>query len=392
MKICIIPTMFPKYKGDYYGSFVFDEAKMLVKKGFEVHVVTQHNSNIPYEEIMEGIHVHRFKWLEPNEFKALVHFKGLIDNFRLLTYVISIFFNLIILSRKYNFDILHAHSAIPTGLIGVIVAKILKKPIFITVHGMDVNNFMKNLPFRMLIQFSLNNSAQIITVSKDLAENIKSLHINHEKITILRNSVNIQQFKPIKNKNIRYKHGIGKEDILVLFVGYLDVFKGIFELVDSFNEIKQENIKLMIVGTGPKKYELKDRVHKLGLEKTVIFTGNLKPEEMHNYYQAADIFTLPSYTEGLPISILEAMSCGTPVIATNVGGIPEIIDDNINGFIIPPKNKKILKDKLNILIKDAKLREYFAKNSIIKIKREFNIDQKIDKLTALYYNKLNLKK
>ncbi|MEN6293488.1 MAG: glycosyltransferase, partial [Methanobacterium sp.] len=313
-------------------------------------------------------------------------------NFRLLTYVISIFFNLIIVSRKYNFDILHAHSAIPTGLIGVIVAKILKKPIFITVHGMDVNNFMKNLPFRMLIQFSLNNSAQIITVSKDLAENIKSLHINHEKITILRNSVNIQQFKPIKNKNIRYKHGIGKEDILVLFVGYLDVFKGIFELVDSFNEIKQENIKLMIVGTGPKKYELKDRVHKLGLEKTVIFTGNLKPEEMHNYYQAADIFTLPSYTEGLPISILEAMSCGTPVIATNVGGIPEIIDDNINGFIIPPKNKKILKDKLNILIKDAKLREYFAKNSIIKIKREFNIDQKIDKLTALYYNKLNLKK
>ncbi len=113
----------------------------MVKKGFEVHVVTQHNSGIPYEEIMDGIYVHRFKWLEPKEFKALVHFKGFIDNIRLITYLISLFFNLIWIIRKYNIDIIHAHSVIPTGLIGVIVAKIFRKPVFITAHGMDITNF-----------------------------------------------------------------------------------------------------------------------------------------------------------------------------------------------------------------------------------------------------------
>ena len=94
MKICLVPTMFPKFKGDYYGSFVFDDARILVEKGFEVHVITQHNPNIPYEEVIDGIHVHRFRWMEPKKFKALVHFKGLTDNFRLITYLISLFFNL----------------------------------------------------------------------------------------------------------------------------------------------------------------------------------------------------------------------------------------------------------------------------------------------------------
>ena len=75
MKICIVPTMFPKYKGDYYGSFVFDDAEKLVKKGFEVHVVTQHNPGIPFQEIMEGIYVHRFKWWEPPRIQSACAFQ-----------------------------------------------------------------------------------------------------------------------------------------------------------------------------------------------------------------------------------------------------------------------------------------------------------------------------
>jgi len=388
MKICIIPTMFPKYKGDYYGSFVFDEAKMLVKKGFEVHVVTQHNSGIPYEELMEGIHVHRFKWLEPNEFKALVHFKGLIDNFRLLTYVISIFFNLIILSRKYDFDILHAHSAIPTGLIGVIVTKILKKPIFITVHGMDINNFENSSIFKRLITFSLNNCTKAIAVSDNLAKKMRYLKINQNKIVILRNAVDTNRFKPLRNENLRKYCKIKDNEILILFVGYLDTFKGIFDIIDAFGEIKQthDNIKLMIIGNGPKKHELENRVLALDLKNSVIFTGKLKPDEIHSYYQAADIFTLPSYTEGLPLAVLEAMSCGIPVIASNVGGIPEIIKNNENGFLIPPKNKKILKNNLIILIDNARLREKFRRNSIEIIKDKFDINKKINILIKLYSN------
>ena len=185
--------MFPKYKGDYYGSFVYDEAKKLVENGIEVHVLTQHNHGIPYEEIMDGIHVHRFRWLEPKEFRALVHFKGLKDNLRLLTYVISLFFNLVKIIKKYKINIIHAHSVIPTGLIGVIVAKIMGCPSFITAHGMDINNFDAKSIYGHLISFSLKHCDKAIAVSGDLAETMKSLGITEDKIVILRNAVDTEQ-------------------------------------------------------------------------------------------------------------------------------------------------------------------------------------------------------
>lgn len=387
MRICIIPTMFPKYKGDYYGSFVFDEAKMLVKKGFEVHVVTQHNPGIPYEEIVDGIHVHRFRWLEPKEFRALVHFKGIKDNFRLVTYLISLFFNLIMVIRKYNIDIIHAHSTIPTGLIGVIVAKIMKKPVFITAHGMDINNFENSSFFKRLITFSLKNCNKAIVVSSDLAKKISSLGIDPDKIIVLRNAVDTNRFQPNNIKIIRKKHDI-KDNILILFVGYLDTFKGIFELVDAFYDANKENRKstLMIIGEGPKEDELKKKVFKLGLEKSVIFTGKISPTDIHKYYQSADIFVLPSYGEGLPLSVLEAMSCGIPVIASNVGGIPEVVKEGENGFIIPQKNEEILNEKLMVLIKDINLRKKFAENALKTIKQSFNVNNKTQKLIELYKN------
>jgi len=241
VRICIVPTMFPKYKGDYYGSFVFDDAKELVKNGFEVHVVTQHNPGIPYEEIMEGVNVHRFKWLEPKEFKALVHFKGFIDNLRLITYLFSLFFNLIWIVRKFDVDIIHTHSVIPTGLIGVIISKIIRKPVFITVHGMDVTNFENNPIYERFISFSLKNCNKVIAVSEYLANIIISFGPNQDNIIILRNAVDQKRFRPYRNKKLCKQYKINDENIVILFVGYLDEFKGIFELVDAFFEISTNN-------------------------------------------------------------------------------------------------------------------------------------------------------
>ena len=378
--------MFPKYKGDYYGSFVFDEAKMLVKKGFEVHVVTQHNQGIPYEELMDGIHVHRFKWLEPKEFKALVHFTGLIDNFRLITYVISLFLNLMWVIKKYKINVIHSHSVIPTGFIGVIVAKIMGRPVFVTAHGMDINNFEEKTFFKRLIQFSLNNCNKTIAVSKNLALKMISFGVTEDKIIILRNAVDTNRFKPTNNQKIREIYNINNKDILILFVGYLDTFKGIFELINAFYKIQHDNknVKLMIVGTGPKEHEIKDKVIKMNLKNSITFTGNLKPEEIPDYYPAADIFALPSHTEGLPLVVLEAMSCGLPIIASNVGGIPEVVNEGKNGFLISPKNEEILTEKLRILIKNTQLRKQFAKKSAEIIENEFDITKKINRLINLY--------
>lgn len=383
--------MFPKFPGDYYGSFIFDEVKLLAENGFEVHVVTQHNPGIPYEEIMEKIHVHRFQWLEPKTFRALVHFKGITDVFRMLTYVFSLFFNLIWIIRKYKIQIIHAHSVIPTGFIASIVSKIMGKSLFITAHGMDINNFENKPFFNYFISRSLNSSTKSIAVSEDLAKKMRAMVNDENKIVVLRNAVDTNRFNPTRNRSIRKNFDIKDDEILILFVGYLDEFKGIFELVNAFGAIARENknVKLMMVGAGPRKEDLLNIITRIGINDEVVFTGMIEHQNIHEYYQTADIFVLPSYTEGggPPLVIMEAMACGLPIIGTNVGGIPEGVENNVNGFILPPKNVDQLNEKLNILIKNKDLRKKFGNNSLERIE-EYSIalGKKTEKLINLYKN------
>ncbi|WP_157931995.1 glycosyltransferase [Methanobacterium subterraneum] len=387
MKICIVTTMFPKFKGDYYGSFVFDEVKELAKKGFEIHVVTQHNPGIPYEETMDNIHIHRFRWLEPKTFRALVHFKGIMDTFRMVTYVISLFLNLIRIVRKYKIQIIHAHSVIPTGFIASMVSKIMNKPLFTTAHGMDINNFENQRIFNYFISVTLNSSFKAIAVSEDLARKMKLMVNDETKVFVLRNGVDTSRFNPARNRSLRDNFGINDDDVLILFVGYLDKFKGIFELINAFYEINGENknVKLMMVGVGPRKGELVNILTGLDINNEVIFTGRVEPQKIHKFYQAADIFTLPSYTEGLPVSVLEAMACELPVVATTVGGVPEIITDGLNGFLVSPKNEKDLIKKLVALVNNENLRKEFGKNSLEKLnENSMTLQKKIELLIGFY--------
>lgn len=393
--------MFPKYLGDSYGPFVFEEARFLAKKGVEVHVITQHNTGAAREEIIEGVHVHRFRWLKPKEFKALIYFSGLVDNFRLLTYLISLFFTLIWITKKYDLKLYHAHHTIPTGFVAIVIAKIMRVPVVVTAHLMDITthgadagplenikDFESNFIFRRLIRFSLNSSNKIIAVSGDLASKIELMGINKD-ITILRNAVDISRFKPSKNIEMRHKHKIEDHEVLILFIGHLEPFKGIFELLDAFNSIKtkHENCKLMIIGEGHDEQRVKETVSNFELDNSVIFKGKVSPETIQNYYQMADIFTLPSYTEGLPLVVIESMACGLPVVVSTVGGIPELVKDEDNGFLVPPRDSLSLTRKLERLVDSEKLRIKIGNRALETVDDEFNIDKKVDKMIDMY-NKL----
>ena len=184
-----------------------------------------------------------------------------------------------------------------------------------------------------------------------------------------------KRFNPIKNKEIRYKYHINNDEVLILFIGHLEEFKGLFELIYAFNNLIKENkkAKLMLIGEGSQRNYSLEVVSRLGLEKFILFVGKIPPSDIHKYYQSADIFVLPSHTDagGPPVVFIEAMACGLPVIGTSIGGIPEGIENGVNGFIVPPKNVDKLTEKIDVLLKDGKLRKEFGNNSLKKDRRKF---------------------
>ncbi len=280
----------------------------------------------------------------------------------------------------------------------------MRIPVFITAHLMDITthgtdegplenikDFESNFFFRQMILFSLKSSKKIIAVSADLSSKITQMGINPKKILVLRNAVDINRFKPNNGTKMRNKYGFKENETLLLFIGHLEPFKGIFELLDAFYEIskKNQNVKIIIIGEGHAEKKIKETVAKYNLSDYITFTGKISPETIQNFYQMADIFVLPSYTEGLPLVVIEAMACGLPVVASCVGGIPEIVKNNINGFLVPPRNKEKLTQKLEFLINDEKLRKKFGEKSLEAIDDEFNIDKKINKFIKLYTSLIN---
>ena len=236
-----------------------------------------------------------------------------------------------------------------------------------------------------MLSFSLNNCNKVIAVSNDLKNKIKLLGVKNSKITVLRNAIDTNRFNPKKNGKIRKKYRIHKNEIVILYVGHLEAFKGLFELIYAFNNVKRVNnkAKLMLIGEGSQKDKSMSEVSRKGLNESVLFAGKIAPSDIHEYYQSADIFVLPSHTDagGPPVVFIEAMACGLPVIGTSVGGIPEGIDNGINGFIVPPKNVDKLTKKLNILLEDENLREEFGNNSLKKIQENsMTLERKTEKL------------
>jgi glycosyltransferase involved in cell wall biosynthesis len=179
----------------------------------------------------------------------------------------------------------------------------------------------------------------------------------------LRNSINVKNFSNLK----RLKRTFRSNKKTIIYVGRLIYAKGVQDLLDA---VKDLNVNVWLIGEG----EYKKRLMQLCSESRskIKFLGQKNPEEIAKLLSQADIFVNPSYAEGLPTSVLEAGASGLPIIATDVGGTKEIIEDGNNGFLIKPHDTALLKDKINLLLDDSRLCERFSKNIQLKVKKEFD--------------------
>lgn len=171
----------------------------------------------------------------------------------------------------------------------------------------------------------------------------------------------------------------------LLYVGRLAAAKGLPVLLESLAKLKHAypNVHLTVVGDGADRLLLEAQVAHLGLETQVSFVGYQSPAAVRQYLQAADIFVMSSFAEGVPVVLMEAMMAGLPVVATQVAGISELVEEGMSGFLVPPSDPKALSDRIQILLADSSLRQRLGNQGKITVSQNFNIHQEAHKLYQL---------
>lgn len=389
MKIGVITSAYPEFSDDPHGIFVHRLMKEIIKQGHEVHILAPYTGE-KTKYMLEGVHVERFNYFYPKRFQKLCGRSGMIDNvkegffvkFQVLTFL---FFNLVHSLRKFkDMDIVHVQWPIPNGLGALFLKKIYGIHYINTIHGEEVY-LSKRYHTLFALKWIVNNSTETVTNSSATMNSCLENGLEKDKFNIIPFGVDIDFYRPLKipkNKNI----------FQILSVGYLIERKGFEYLIKAMKDVLKEhnNVKLTIVGSGPLEKKLKDLVNELELKDHVKLMKNVSDNELLHLYNSSDLFVLPSVvdsqgnTEGLGVVLLEAMACELPVIGSDIGGIPDIVQDNETGLLVPEKDIIRLSQTISKLIEDENLRDKLAINGYNRVRDIFSWEKIAEGYLKIY--------
>jgi glycosyltransferase involved in cell wall biosynthesis len=271
-----------------------------------------------------------------------------LELFSALSYFVSVRMLLKRLARK-NRLVVHAHCAYPDGVGAVMAAKSLGIPVVFTAHGSDINIAAKKLPLKWQIRWAVRSAAAVIGVSKPITEELIAL-AGRKKVstfTIPCAGFDPSLFFPRERTRARHELGIETDGRFVLFIGNLLPIKGPEVLIDAWSWLQKTNRiragdRLFLVGSGPRGDALVERVEECCTRGSVVFAGARAHAEIPTWINSADLVCLPSYSEGTPNVVVESLACGVPVVASRVGGIPDIVEPGWSGQLVDPGNPRIL--------------------------------------------------
>jgi len=294
-------------------------------------------------------------------------------------------FKLVICLVFVDIKLLHIHTASWRSFYRksafVFIGKIFRKKVILHIHGGEFNLFYAWGPKinQWFITKVLDSADMILVLSDAWVNEIKSKSNTHN-IRIVYNPVNTRDFQSLSYKNKRTK-----ENINVIFLGRLSANKGIYDLLKVMSLVleKEPYVRFVLCGDGDID-NCRLICEQQGFSDKVIFCGWVYGQKKIDEIRNADVFVLPSYNEGLPVSILEAMSAGLPIVSTNVGGIPNIIKDGINGFLFKPGDVKAIADGIIKFARDGELRTEIGEYNSIQANNLFDVDIVVKQLFQIY--------
>jgi glycosyltransferase involved in cell wall biosynthesis len=372
MKILVFSPYYPPHIGGL-ESHADEFNKYLSQKGIDIAVFTPRLPKEAQEKETKynGVKIIRFPAFE------------IVPNYPLPKFWLIKFWELFFSLFKEKFDIVISRTRFfNTSLLAFFYAKIKNVEWIHIEHGSDfVQSGGKFLTSTAKLYDYTFGRLILWSADKVIANSLASSEFCRKLVKDLDCKVIYRGVEMKKIENARPALEIKAQypdETLIVFIGRLINGKGVLDLIRAVKDIK-DDYRLFIIGDGPQKTELENLTAELEIENKVKFFGQMKFEEAIGILKISDILVNPSYTEGLPTSVVEAALCEKAIVATNVGGTREIIIDNQSGFLIAVKDIPALKNKLEILIKDESIRKDFGKNAYAEVLNKFNWNKSVEK-------------
>ncbi len=252
------------------------------------------------------------------------------------------------LRRRGKFDVILGVWAYPDGAAAVALGELTGVPTVIKVHGSDINTIAEIPGPRRNLRWALPRARRVVAVSRPLAERVAALGAHPDRIDVIQDGVDASLFRPRDRAGVRAELGHGHDDRRwFLFVGRLENPKGMAELLTAFEELaaRRRDVCLVLVGDGPEQAAC--RALAARLPGRVILAGPRPHDEVASWMAASDVLVLPSWAEGTPSVIIEALACGRRIVASTVGGIPDLVNRTELGELVPPRDAAALRGALD---------------------------------------------
>jgi glycosyltransferase involved in cell wall biosynthesis len=352
------------------------------------------------------VSVHRFRYIWPDSLSIVGHARSMEGDVKMrnlvypLTplYLMTALGEFLLLASRWPFDIIHAHWVVPNGPIGAVAARLIRAPLIVSLHGSDVFVMERNRLFAWAGRMASKRAYHVTACSQDLEGRAINLGVAASQISVIPYGVDVNRFRTDRKlgMHVRDMLGIAPNTLVVLGVGRLVYKKGFKYLIRAIPLVVSEfeNVLFVIGGEGPLRSQLRQISSELGVENHLLLPGAIPWHEMPSYLSMCDVFVAPSVRDhegnidGLPNVVLEAMACGKPIVASAVGGLPEVIRSGDNGLLVEEKKPSQLAEAIKRLLGSPEERTRYGSSSRSKVERALNWDQVGETMVRIYISAL----
>jgi len=365
MKIAILINLFPpkRFGGTEIATYYM--AKHLAQREHEVHVITSLDKGLPEESCEQGFYIHRL----PRKRNPLAS-----------AFIFSI--DIVRMLQKINPDIIHVQS-LDIAVPALISKRLLKIPYVLWGRGSDV--YLPHWRTKLTSKTVIKDADSVLALTEGMKRAMRGIH--DRDITVVPNGIELKEY----TEKMQVEEVKCPPEKRILFVGRLHPIKGVPYLLQAMKLVHEKipDVKLILVGDGEDRRQLEILTERLAIRECVKFAGSVPHERVQGYMNQAEVFILPSISEGFPVTILEAMACSLPIVATRAGGVPDIIRDGINGYLVDTKNPEQIAWALLNILENEQLRKDISINNREEAEK-YSWDKITIKLERIYQNTLQV--